>query len=64
MAGNWGTDVPVSMPEPIDETEILLPIGDSHVFTPDGMKVHMSKAVRAEITSRVYRPVDQGDPAG
>lgn len=60
----WGTDVPVSMPEPIDEADIILPLGQSHVFTANGMRLHTSRAVVAEIVANSYTPVDKGDPAG
>ena len=57
---SWGSDVPVSMPQPIDPSDILIDFG-SHVFTPDGMKVNMSRAVRAEIAANAYEPIDKGD---
>lgn len=56
----WGSDVPVSMPEPIEPSDILLDFG-THVFTPDGMKLNMSAAVRAEVMASAYRPIDKGE---
>lgn len=58
----WGSDVPVSMPEPVDQGDVLLDFG-SHVFTANGMRINMSRAVRAEITANAYEPIDKGDPA-
>lgn len=56
----WGSDVPVSMPVPIDQDEVLIDFG-THVFTKTGMKINASHAVRAEIIANSYRPVDGGD---
>lgn len=56
----WGSDVPVSMPAPIDEGDIIIDFG-SHVFTPDGMKIYFSRAVREDIVSAAYLPIDRGD---
>lgn len=56
----WGSDVPVSMPEPIDENEILIDFG-THVFTRGGMRVYSSRSVRESIVSNAYTPVDGGD---
>jgi len=63
MAGQetaWGSDVPVSMPEPIDEDDIIIDFG-THVFTSTGMKLNASRSVRQEIVSNSYTPVDGGD---
>lgn len=63
MADNvtsWGSDVPVSMPVPIDEETILIDFG-THVFTPNGMRVYMTRAVREDIVANAYAPVDGGD---
>lgn len=57
---SWGSDVPISMPEPIDESEVLIDMG-SHAFTPDGLRIVMSRSVREEIVSSSYTPVDGGD---
>jgi hypothetical protein len=57
---SWGSDVPVSMPEPIDESEILVDFG-THVFTATGMKLYASASVRQEIVASAYVPVDGGD---
>jgi hypothetical protein len=59
-ASGWGSDVPVSMPVPIDDQDIVLDMG-THAFTPDGLRVWMSKAVREEIVTNAYTPVDGGD---
>lgn len=52
----WGSDVTPSLPEPVDQTQVLLQLGDTHVMTPDGMKLNMSAAVREEIFAARYSP--------
>lgn len=48
------------MPEPVDGEDVLVDFG-SHVFTPGGMRLKMTGAVRDEIISNSFSPVDGGD---
>lgn len=57
---NWGSDVPVSMPEIIDPNEILIDFG-THVFTANGMRLKVSAESIVEIVATSYHPVSQGD---
>lgn len=57
---SWGSDARVSMPEPVDGEDVLVDFG-SHVFTPGGMRLKMTGAVRDEIISNSFSPVDGGD---
>ena len=57
VSDSWGSDVPVSMPRPIDSNEVLIDFG-THVFTPDGLKLSMSESVRDEIRASRYAPTD------
>ncbi len=56
----WGSDARVSMPEPIDPADVVIDFG-SHVLTPDGLRLNVSRAVRDEIVSFAYLPVDVGE---
>ena len=58
VADSWGSDVPVSMPKALaPDEEVLVDFG-THVFTPDGWKLSMSPAVRDEINSSRYAPLE------
>ena len=55
MSDHWGSDVPPSMPEPIDPSQILVDFG-THVFTPDGLRIKMSREVREDLISHAFLP--------
>lgn len=57
---SWGSDAPVSMPEPIDDQIVLVDFG-SHVLTPYGMRLKMNGAVRSEIVATSITPIDGGE---
>lgn len=50
MSADWGSDVPVSMPEPLDRDGVVPMFG--FVFTVDGLRHDIS----AEAHERLSRP--------
>lgn len=58
QSGNgWGCDVPVSMPEPVDHSEVRLDMG-SHVFTDQGLRVNISRADLQQIATPTFAPIE------
>lgn len=60
----WGCDVPISMPEPLEEpnTERVSLGGSGMIFTPMGLRFDMSEEDREAWFSAPYRP--KGDLGG
>lgn len=58
----WGTDGVISMPEPLESTEVEVVDMEGFCFTPDGLKINVSKAEREDILAHGYGP--QGVPGG
>lgn len=52
---SWGCDVPISMPEPVEEYSEAVEMG-SHIFTPNGLRINVNKAVLQELYAPTYAP--------
>jgi hypothetical protein len=54
-ATGWACDVPVSMPEPINASDVLLDMGD-RAFTAFGLFHNLTRADVEEIARPTYGP--------
>jgi hypothetical protein len=52
---SWGCDVPVSMPEPVEDFAATAEMG-SHVFTPRGLRINANLATLQETYAPTYAP--------
>lgn len=52
----WGTDVPISMPMPV-ETDVELVDMEGFCFTPQGIRVNLTAADREDLLGSGYGPV-------
>lgn len=51
----WGTDVPVSLPDPLEERGRVAPMG-GFVFTENGLRHDISLDEREELFHPVFAP--------
>jgi hypothetical protein len=52
----WGTDGVVSMPQPVTTTDTESVDMEGFVFTPDGLKINISRSEREDIIASAFRP--------
>lgn len=52
----WGTDGVVSMPQPLESTEVEMVDFEGFAFTPDGIRVNVSRAEREDTIASAFRP--------
>lgn len=55
MSADWGSDVPVSMPEPLTEAGLIPMFG--FVFTIDGLRHDLSEADHERIGRPTFAPI-------
>lgn len=54
----WGTDGVVSMPQSLDTTDTEMVDMAGFCFTPDGLRINISRAEREDIISSAFRPAE------
>ena len=54
MISDWGSDVPVSMPEPLDGAGLVPMFG--FVFTIDGLRHDLSEVDHERVSRPTYAP--------
>lgn len=59
MSADWGTDVPVSMPEPLDGVGLVPMFG--FVFTIDGLRHDLTTADHERISHPTFAPHSPAD---
>lgn len=59
----WGSDGPVSLPQPLPTTDTDMAEMDGFCFTPDGLRPRLSLADREELLANAFRPEPKGDQA-
>jgi hypothetical protein len=52
----WGTDGVVSLPQPLETTDTALIDMQGFAFTPDGIRVNISRAEREDLIRSAFRP--------
>lgn len=52
----WGTDGVVSLPEALETTETSLIDFEGFCFTPDGIRVNLTRAEREDLLLSAFRP--------
>lgn len=52
----WGTDGVVSMPQPLPSTDIEMVDMEGFAFTPDGIRINVSRAEREDLLNSAFRP--------
>lgn len=57
---SWGTDGVISMPEPLDTTDVEMADMEGFCFTPDGIRINVSRAEREDTISHGYGPGGSG----
>ena len=55
MSADWGSDVPVSMPEPLDGDGLVPMFG--FVFTLDGLRHDISEVDHERLSRPSYAPI-------
>lgn len=55
MSADWGSDVPVSMPEPLDGVGLVPMFG--FVFTIDGLRHDISEVDHERLSRPSYAPI-------
>lgn len=55
---SWGCDVPISMPDPVEDDLVEFVDMGSHVFTVNGLRINANKAALQEIFAPTYAPPD------
>lgn len=65
MSGNerrtpWGTDGVISMPQPLDTTDTAMVDMEGFCFTPDGLRVNVSRAEREDVIASAFKPERSG----
>lgn len=59
MSGNiWGTDGQVSLPQPMHTTDTEMVDFDGFCFTPEGLRVNISRADHEGLLHEGYGPTD------
>lgn len=58
MATNtpWGTDGVVSLPQALETTDTALVDFEGFCFTPDGIRVNLTRAEREDLLLSAFRP--------
>lgn len=54
-ANGWGSDVPVSLPEPVSSSDVRVDMG-SHAFTDNGLYLNVSRADLDTIATPTFAP--------
>lgn len=52
----WGTDGVASMPQSLGSTDVEMADFGGFCFTPDGMRVNVSRAEREDLIMSAFRP--------
>ena len=52
----WGTDGVVSLPEALPTTDTAIADMEGFCFTPDGIRVNISRTEREELLASAFRP--------
>ncbi len=52
----WGTDGVVSLPQPLPTTDTVLVDFEGFCFTPDGIRINVTRAEREDLLLSAYRP--------
>jgi hypothetical protein len=52
----WGTDGVVSMPQPLETTDTAMVDFRGFCFTPDGIRINLTRSEREDLLLSAYRP--------
>ena len=56
----WGTDGVVSMPKALDTTDLEMADMQGFCFTPDGLRINVSRAEREDLIASAFSPAGGG----
>lgn len=59
----WGTNGPMSLPKALDSTDVSMVDFEGFCFTPDGLRLNLSKAEREDLLANTFKP-DRGQFSG
>lgn len=54
--GTWGADAPISLPKPLESTEVEMVDFEGFCFTPDGIRVNLTEVDREVMLGSGFGP--------